>query len=96
MVELYEDSSVYKISDTLSFILTPTQTMIRTKLQTAYLMPTEHYWNRRLRLIRVMIKLNEIRSLDELASWTRPNIMWTSCSVSYDTSRCKIIDRRCK
>lgn len=94
MVELGKDSVVYKITNTFSFILTPTSTIFMTSLQTVNLIPIEHYWNRRLKLIRLMIQLNEIQSLQELASWTRPHILWTGTGVVYDTSNCQIIDRR--
>lgn len=87
MVKLGIDTKIYQNSK-LTFILTPTQTMVRTSLQTFYLVPAECYWVRRLKLIRRMIEVNEIRDLNELAGYCGGHIRWTGTGVGYDISNC--------
>lgn len=54
----------------LTFILLPHKIIVRTSLgQEFYLLPRQHYWRKREKLIGTMIRLGEIRSLDELSSW---------------------------
>ncbi len=74
---------IYKQSN-LTFIVTPQRITVRTSLpQTFFLEPKAHYWKRRIKLIAVMIELNEIRNLNELAEWTRPGVDWVSTRVNY-------------
>lgn len=68
----------------LTFIVSPQRITVRTSLpQTFYLEPVAHYWRRRERLIGMMIELGEIRTLEELATWTRPGVNWVSTRVNY-------------
>lgn len=69
----------------LTFIVTPERIVVKTNLgQQFYLQPKVHYWNRRLKLIRTMIQLNEIRDLNELASWCASgNIAWEPTTKDY-------------
>lgn len=46
--------------------------------QKFYLIPSRHYWNRRLKLIMRLIEVGEIRDYNELASWTNPGINWVA------------------
>lgn len=69
----------------LTFIILSDKIIIRTHLgQQFYLAPRTHQWSRRLKVIRVMVELNEIRTLDELANWTNPGIEWLSTSRHFD------------
>lgn len=52
--------------------------MVFTASQAFYLEPSRHYWNRRLKMIMRLIEINEIRDLNELASFTNPGINWVS------------------
>lgn len=70
----------------LTFIVTPTKVLVKTHLQMFYLEPKLKYWNRRLSLIRAMIELEEIRNLNELASFCANggitwNVTTSSCYV---------------
>lgn len=69
----------------LIFILTPDKVVVRTGIgQQFYLQPKQHYWSRRLKLIRVMIELGEVRDLNELSGWCAGgNIMWLSTNSKY-------------
>ena len=63
----------------LTFLITEDRILVQTSLpQTFYLEPTMHYWQRRYNLIRTMISLGEIRSLQELAEWCGVGIAWIS------------------
>jgi len=69
---------------TLTFILTPEKVIIMTSLpQTFYLEPKQHYWVRRLNLIRRMIEIDEIRNLEELSEWCSRGIAWIPTSKNY-------------
>lgn len=92
MVVVSKDTKVYRIGR-LTFVLLPEMVLVKTPLQAFYLMPTEPRSNKRLRVIRIMIELGEIRNLNELAGWTRPNIIWTSLQTFYDISNCEVIER---
>lgn len=71
-------------TDKLIFIVSPEKVVVRTNLQQFYLLPKAHYFNRRLNLIRNLIVLNEIRDLNELASYTGRGIDWVTTSIKYD------------
>ncbi len=63
----------------LTFILTPSKTLVQTPLQAFYLEPRTHYWKRRILLIRTMVELEEIRNLNELASFCASGqVMWVA------------------
>ncbi len=62
----------------ITFILEPQKIIVRTNLQSFYLEPVAHYWNRRINLIRRMVEIGEVRSLNELAEWGGPGVMWTT------------------
>lgn len=66
---------VYK-QHNLSFIITPEKIFVRTSLQAFSLEPKAHYWQKRMRLVRIMIELDQIQTLSDLAEWTRPGIEW--------------------
>lgn len=78
----------------LTFILYGKNIIIKTPLQAFYLCSNEcwktAFTNKRMRYIRLMIQLGEIRSLNELAGYTRPGIKWTATGINYDVSECKI------
>lgn len=74
-------------TDKLIFIVTPEKVIVRTNLQQFYLLPKAHYFNRRLNLIRNLIIINEIRDLNELASYTGRGIDWVTTSIKYDLDR---------
>lgn len=75
--------------DKLTFIIIGDKIIIRTKIgQQFYLLPKQHYWLRRIRLIRAMIELNEVRDLNELSSWCGNGIDWVTTSQEY----CKLSD----
>lgn len=62
----------------LTFYVYSKKIVVFTGHQAFYLEPSRHYWNRRIQLIMKMIEIDEIRSLNELASWTNPGINWVS------------------
>jgi hypothetical protein len=64
------------IVNNLTFILTPERVLVKTNLQTFYLRPTTQKYKKRMAMIRLMIELNEIRNLEELASWCGTGIHW--------------------
>lgn len=74
-------------TDKLIFIVTPEKVIVRTNLQQFYLLPKAHYFNRRLNMIRNLIIINEIRDLNELASYTGRGIDWVTTSIKYDLDR---------
>jgi hypothetical protein len=76
---------IYK-TEKLTFILDGEKVIIRTTLNQAfYLSPKAHYWRRRLKLIQTMIELNEVRNLEELASWCAAGqIEWVSTTRKYE------------
>lgn len=79
-----QDYKVY-YQEKLTFIIFPDKILIRTHLgQQFYLSPKTHQWSRKLRVIRLMVELNEIRTLEELASWTNPGIEWMSTTRHLD------------
>lgn len=79
-----DEIKIYKQGN-LTFIITPQRIVIRTNLgQQFYLQPKVHFWNRRLKLIQAMIELDEIRDLNELASWCASgNIEWATTDRNY-------------
>lgn len=52
--------------------------VVCTASQAFYLEPSRHYYNRRLKMIMRLIEINEIRDLNELASFTNAGINWVS------------------
>lgn len=80
------DYQIYT-TDKLVFIVCPDKVVVRTRMQQFYLLPKAHYFNRRLNLIRNLIILNEIRDLNELASYTGRGIDWVTTSVKYDLEK---------
>lgn len=61
----------------LIFELGESEITVKTSHVQFYLIPKSHYWKRRLNLIRTMIQLGEIRSLNELAEYcARGSIEW--------------------
>jgi len=92
MVELDKTTKIYR-QGKLLFALMPENILVKTTLnQSFFLMPRNHYSNARLNTIRRVIELGEIKDLNELASWTRPNIIWTSTVVQYDITNCTNAD----
>jgi hypothetical protein len=73
---MVEDLKIYK-NNNLTFILDDEKIVVKTPLQTFFLTPNAHYWNKRMNLIRLMIKLNEIHNLSELATWCNGRVSWT-------------------
>lgn len=83
------DNMVYT-QGKLTFILIGDKVIIKTSLgQQFYLLPKAHYWQRRLTLIRYMVSLGEVRSLNELASYTNPGITWEVTSEKYELDNIK-------
>jgi hypothetical protein len=77
------ETKIYRQKN-LTFIVSPQRITVRTSLpQTFFLEPRQHYWKKRVALIAMMIELNEIRTLNELAEWTRPGVDWVSTRVNY-------------
>lgn len=73
-----DETKIYQ-QGRLTFILTPTKITVKTPLQSFYLAPKTHYYNRRLKLIENMIMLGEIRDLNELASFcANGNVIWVA------------------
>lgn len=67
-----------------AFILTEDKVVVCTNLgQAFYLAYRTHHWKKRLQVIRVMIELDKINSLQDLASWCAPGIEWRSTNFSY-------------
>lgn len=60
----------------LTFIVTPEKIYVKTSLQTFSLEPKAHQWKKSMHLIRIMIELEQIRNLEELATWTKPGLEW--------------------
>lgn len=76
----------------ITFIITEDRVVIRTSLgQTFYLSPKQHYWTRRVNLIRTMITLNEIRNLDELSSWCGHGVEWITTSRQYQLDNAEVL-----
>lgn len=74
---------VYK-QKSLTFIVSEDRVIIKTPLeQTFYLEPRAHYFNRRLRLIRTLIELGEIRDFNELSTWCGVGVEWITTSQEY-------------
>lgn len=88
------ETEVYQYKK-LIFILYKNQIIIRTSLNQTFYLVSNFYWTptfffKRMSIIRYMIGLGEIRSLNELASYTRPGIKWESTIVDYDIRNCDI------
>ena len=78
-----EQPKIYT-AEKLTFIVVGDKIVIRTKIgQQFYLLPKQHYWLRRIRLIRAMIELNEVRNLNELSEWCGNGIDWVTTSQQY-------------
>lgn len=75
------ETQEYKQGD-LTFTLGPRHTVVATPLQRFYLHPKATYWNRRLKMIKVLIALGEVRDLSELAGWCGSGIEWRASSLS--------------
>lgn len=90
---LSEQTPVFKINN-LTFILYGKEIIIKTPLQEFYLCHNWYwetsFYNNRMNEIRYMISIGRIKTLNDLARYTRPGIKWTSTAVSYDTSKCDI------
>jgi hypothetical protein len=77
-------TEVYK-QGRLTFILTPSRTIVKTALnQRFFLEPRMHYWQRRIRLINTMIQLGEIRNLNELAEWCGRGVEWVPTDYTFE------------
>lgn len=62
------------------FDLRDERVRVRTVLGQSFLLePSFHYYNRRMAKVRRMIELQEIKSLEELASHTNGVIDWIPC-----------------
>lgn len=72
-----EQAAIYE-QGKLTFLVFPNKVVVMTSQQAFYLEPSRHYWNRRLKMIMRLIEINEIRDLNELASFTNPGINWVS------------------
>lgn len=71
------ETKIYR-QNKLTFIITEDRIYVKTALQEFFLEPRTHYWNRRTKLIKTMIELGEIRTLNELSSFCGSgNILWT-------------------
>jgi hypothetical protein len=68
----------------LTFTLSPSHIIVRTSLQTFFLLPKQSYWQRRLNVVRAMIQLGEIRDLSDLAAFCGPGIEWRVTALSVD------------
>lgn len=80
----------YRVNN-LTFILTPEKIYIQTKHQCFYLEARTHYWERRLLLIRTLVQLNEIRSLEELSAYCAGgNVIWINCRLAQPEQSAKI------
>lgn len=73
----------------LTFIITPDKIIIVTSIgQQFYLNPKAHYWTRRIKLIKTMIQLGEIRDLNELSTWCASGqIEWVPTSHKYQLEK---------
>ena len=95
MVILDSEVPVYKIKN-ISFILTEKHIIVKTPLQEFYLLSNDYWTTRfsknRICLIREMIKLGEIRDLNDLAGYTRPGIQWTNSRTVYNIDNCRRIE----
>lgn len=61
----------------LTFIITQERITVRTSLmQVFYLEPKAHYWQRRTKMIATLIRLNEIKNLNELSTWCGQGVDW--------------------
>ena len=81
-----EGIQIYHINN-ITFIATPETVFVKTKLQMFYLEPQTSYWNRRVQFIKTMIAIDEIRSLNELASFCAGGkVMWVSTRPEYHKS----------
>lgn len=83
---LGEHPQIYQ-QNNLTFLVYSKKIVVITSQQAFYLEPSRHYWNRRIQLIMRMIEIDEIRSLNELASWTNPGINWVT------TDKKKYVDK---
>lgn len=81
------ETQTYK-SNRLTFVLTPTQIVVTTSLgQSFYLKPKSQYWTKRMIVIREMIKLDEVRTLEELAQWCASGgIEWVTPNSRFDVA----------
>lgn len=68
----------------LTFTLSPQRTIIRTSLQTFFLLPRESYWYRKLLFVRTMIELGEIRDLNDLAAFCGTGIEWRATGATVE------------
>lgn len=84
------ENKTYKTGK-LTFLLTPTSTIVTTPLgQSFYLAPKNSYYRRRIYAIRKVIEVNEIRNLEELAEWCAGingvGVEWLSINNKFDNS----------
>lgn len=68
----------------LTFILTPHKIIVQTKHQSFFLNPSAYCWGRRVKIIRYMIELGEIRNLSELGSWCGTGVEWVHTQQKYE------------
>jgi len=94
VVKLNNQTPVFKCNK-LTFILEGKDIIIKTSLNQTFFLTSNYYWkpgftSHRLKLIRLMIQIGEIRTLDELASYTRPGLIWSTPCINYDIRQCKV------
>lgn len=70
-IESYSGNSV-------TFYLTDTKIAVETGLQFFIIMPSEPYHTKRIRTIRTLIRIGEIKSIPELANYAGGKITWYS------------------
>jgi hypothetical protein len=68
----------------LTFIVTEKRIVVQTRLQCFYLEPKAPYWKRRLNLIRLMIQLDKIEDLNQLAEFCGPGVAWVITLQKYN------------
>lgn len=66
----------------VAFTLTREKIIIRTSLQTFFLLPRQSYWVRRLNTVRAMIELGEISDLNDLAAFCGTGIEWRATALT--------------
>lgn len=69
----------------LTFIIGQRHIIVRTSLQTFFLLPRQSYWHNRINRVRAMIELGEIRDLNDLATWCGEGIEWRVTGIPFDT-----------
>lgn len=62
----------------LIFIITPTKIAVQTPLQFFFLKAKEPYYGKRLKTVKMLIELGEIKTLNDLAQYTNGKIDWVN------------------